>query len=156
MEQIKTHGGLLVALILLVIMSLSCHISKIIKNFKNNEKNIEHRKHFKNNNTIEQIFMNKEKQKKESFYDNLNNDKFNKIKYLDLDKCVGLPCSNVLEESHPDIPCNIYKKCSQSYSNNSNNNLLLDGLTDEQKKILYLTLFVESGIESMGRNNESI
>ena len=155
MEQLKTHGGLLVALILLVIMSLSCHISKIIKNLKNTDKNIEHRKHFNNNNTIEKVFMSKENKKKESFYDDINYDKFNKIKYLDLDECVGLPCSNVLEESHPDIPCNIYKKCSQSYSGDFDNNHLLNGLTEEQKKILYLTLFVESGIETMGRNNET-
>ena len=40
-------------------------------------------------------------------------------------------------------------------NNDFDNNYLINGLTEEQKKILYLTLFVESGIESMGRKNES-
>lgn len=110
------HQGLLIALLILVLMSLSCHIS-----------NLYH-------------YITK---KWEKF---TNMSKYNEITHHNLNDCSGIPCAKILEESHPDIPCEMLKKCMGAQNT----------LDPEHEKILLLTKLRLAGNEVMNRGIQNI
>ena len=141
--NIKKHNGILYCLLVLVLMSLSCHISNFLFP-KGCCKNINHQK--KSNKIINNMM---EKFNSPRYNDN-DMKRFNKINYLDLDECTGLPCSRIREENHPDVPCNIYKQCYQTVEADTPFKL-----SDEDKMALTLLIYGEAGLEAMGRNKRN-
>ena len=75
------HQGLIISLIILILMSLTCHISNLYHYIT----------------------------KKWERFGNLS--KYNEISHHNLNDCTGLPCDKIMEESHPDIPCEMLEKC---------------------------------------------
>jgi hypothetical protein len=75
------HQGLLIALLILALMSFSCHISNFY------------------------YYISK---RWERFGDM---SKYNEITYLNLNDCSGIPCDRILEESHPGVSCEMLEKC---------------------------------------------
>lgn len=137
--KLNNHQGLLIGLCLLVSMSLICQISNYF---------FPKKKQCVGKCLMEKIML-------EKFNDNKSYKKFNTIKYLDLDECIGLPCSKIMNESHPDIPCNVYKRC-KGQMQGQRKKLLKDRLSPDDLKILYLTMYTLSGDEAITRGNESI
>lgn len=125
MNSFKNNNGLMFALLTLVLMSLTCHLKTLWKNITKKQNNNE---------------------KFDPMYGKNDIEKYNRINYLNLDKCVGLPCSTLRDEDHPDIPCDVYKKCFQTVEADTPYKL-----SDEDEMILYLTAYGEAGLESMGR-----
>jgi hypothetical protein len=136
MDSFKNNNGLMFALLTLLLMSLTCHLKTLWKNITKRQTNSE------------------KFQLVDPVYAQNDIEKYNRINYLNLDKCVGLPCSTLRDEDHPDIPCDVYKKCFQTVEADTPYKL-----SDEDQMILYLTAYAEAGLESMGRsrrrNNEN-
>lgn len=105
------HQGLIISLIILILMSLTCHISNLYHYIT----------------------------KKWERFGNLS--KYNEISHHNLNDCTGLPCDKIMEESHPDIPCEMLEKCMGKKK----------GLHPEHEKILLLTKLRLAGLEVVNR-----
>lgn len=130
--KLSNHQGILIGLCILVSISLICHLSNYL--FPKN-------KECKERCLLARLL-------KEKFGDQNPMSRYNTINYLDLDECVGLPCSRVLNEDHPDIPCNVYKRCLNTLKSGRSGKRKL---TDDELKILYLTLYNLSSDEAISR-----
>lgn len=144
MENIKNNMGLLFALLVLIMMSLTCHIKHMWNNWT--KKNVSRNNNVSRLNNVSRTNNMERFQLTGDIPSDDDIERYNRINYLDLDKCTGLPCSRIREEDHPDIPCSMYKKCFQTVEAD-----MPYQLSEEDKMLMYLVAYGEAGLESMGR-----
>jgi len=94
-SKTTVHQGLFIALLVLLCMSLSCHLSHLYH------------------------YITKKMEK----FNNMS--KYNEISHHNMNDCSGLPCSEILSDAHPDIPNNLKENCKGKKGIDSEQEIIL-------------------------------
>jgi len=152
----RSHQGLLFGIIVLICLSLTCHITNFFSPLTNTGKcnQCKHNqckcKQCKCKQTrLDTFFNTGESSSVFRPYDETTQEmsQMNVIQHMNINGCKDSPCSAIQETAHARIPCSVYQQCGGSGQNGVGQLELSYQYSDEDLKVLMLSTYHQLGKE---------